>query len=66
MSLRASLANAAVVALRFQESCAVFFHGSGNFLDKIVILWPGVCDEMQEKGRTARGFDKEKRSPERK
>lgn len=32
MSLSASLANAAVMALRFQESCAVvFFRGPGNF-----------------------------------
>lgn len=42
-----------------------FFMTLVIFLDRAVILWPGVRDEMQ-KGRTALGFDKETRSPERK
>lgn len=41
-----------------------FFMALGIFLDRTVTLWPGVCDEMQEKGRTALGFDKETRNPE--
>lgn len=43
-----------------------FFVALVIFLDKTIIVWPGVCDEMQEKGRTALGFDKETRNPERK
>lgn len=36
------------------------------FLDKTVVLGPGICDEMQEKGRIALGFDNDTRSPQRK
>lgn len=48
-----------------RKSCC-FFMALVIFLDRTVILWPGVCDEMQEKGRIALGFDKETRCPERK
>lgn len=66
MPLSASLTYAAIVALRFQESCAVYLMALVIFLDRTILLWPCVCDEKQEKGRTALGFHKETRSPERK
>lgn len=42
-----------------------FFMALLIFLDKTVVLRP-VCDEMQEKGRIALGFDKNTRNPEKK
>jgi len=43
-----------------------FFRALLIFLDKTVVLGSGICDERQEKGRIALGFDKNTRIPERK